>query len=78
MKKKLRLQLVLAVLLVCFGVAMITVAFLVPPSGQIDTTVLTAYGETLTFAGALMGLDYHYAAKYISKQKEDTKDDDEV
>lgn len=63
-------------LLVCFGVAMITTAFLVPPTGQIDPTVLTAYGETLTFAGALLGLDYHYAAKHIGHSEE--KNDDEV
>ncbi|MGN0239334.1 MAG: hypothetical protein ACI4AW_04880, partial [Paludibacteraceae bacterium] len=26
-------------------------------------TVLTAYGETLTFVGALIGIDYHYREK---------------
>lgn len=42
---------------------LITVAFVVPPRGVIDPTVLTAFGEILTFAGAVLGLDYSYKAK---------------
>ena len=52
-----------AVLLTCFGIIMVTAAFICPPLGVIDPSVLTAYGETLTFAGSLIGLDYHYRAK---------------
>lgn len=54
---------IIAVILVCFGVILIIIAFIVPPAGIIDPTVLTAYGETLTFSGSLIGLDYHYRAK---------------
>ena len=57
------LQLFLAVLLVIFGILLIATAFFVPPTGEISASVLTAYGETLTFAGSLIGLDYHYRAK---------------
>lgn len=60
MKRKLNVHLFLAVILVLFGIGLIVAAFAVPPTGVIDPTVLTAYGETLTFVGALMGLDYHY------------------
>lgn len=56
-------QIILAVILVTFGVILIIVAFIVPPAGIIDPTVLTAYGESLTFAGSLIGLDYHYRVK---------------
>ena len=28
--------------------------------GVIDPMVLTAFGEILTFSGALLGMDYHY------------------
>lgn len=52
----------MAVLLVAFGIILIVVAFLVPPVGVIDPTVLTAFGEILTFAGALIGIDYKYSA----------------
>lgn len=42
---------------------LITVAVVVPPLGVIYPTVLTAFGEILTFAGAIVGLDYSYKAK---------------
>lgn len=58
--KKHSIQLILAVAMVMFGIALIVFAIAYPPTGHIDPTVLTAYGETLTFAGALMGLDYRY------------------
>lgn len=58
-------QIILAVILVTFGVILIIVAFIVPPAGVIDPTILTAYGETLTFAGSLIGLDYHYRYKHF-------------
>jgi len=62
-KTKLNIQLVLAVLMTLFGVVLIAAAFWLPPTGVIDPTVLTAYGETLTFVGALVGVDYHYKSK---------------
>ena len=53
-------KILLALLLVCFGVLLITAAFFVPPMGVIDPTVLTAFGEILTFAGAVIGIDYKH------------------
>ena len=58
-----KLQLITSIALVLFGVLLLIAAFIVPPTGVIDPTVLTAYGETLTFAGALIGVDYHYKSK---------------
>ena len=58
-----KIQIIVAVILVVFGVILLIIAFIVPPAGVIDPTVLTAYGETLTFSGSLIGLDYHYKAK---------------
>jgi len=65
MKKqsKLNMQLGLAVALSLFGVGLIIAALLMPPMGVIHPSVLTAYGETLTFAGSLVGIDYHYKSK---------------
>lgn len=57
---KTKKQVWLAVMLVIFGMIMITAAFIVPPTGYIDPTVLTAFGEILTFAGSIIGIDYHY------------------
>lgn len=53
-------QLLLSTSLVIFGVILIVCSFLVPPTGVIDPTVLTAFGEILTFAGAVIGIDYRY------------------
>ena len=59
MKKSL-LQLILATAMCIFGCTLLTAAFALPPVGIIDSSVLVAFGETLTFAGALIGVDYHY------------------
>ena len=56
-------QLVLAVSMASFGAVLILTAFFVPPLGVIDPTVLTAFGEILTFAGAVLGIDYKYRSK---------------
>ena len=61
--KKIKIQMWVAVILVSFGVLLIIAAFIVPPTGVIDPTVLTAFGEILTFAGAIIGIDYHHRVK---------------
>lgn len=58
-----KIQIIVAIILVFFGVVLLIIAFIVPPAGVIDPTVLTAYGETLTFSGSLIGIDYHYRYK---------------
>ena len=34
--------------------------FWMPPEGEIHNSVLIAFGEVSTFAGALFGVDYKY------------------
>lgn len=68
--KKNTLQFTQSSLMVLFGVVMITAAFLVPPTGVIDTSVLTAFGEILTFAGALIGIDAKYNSKLTTHNHE--------
>ena len=53
-------QLSIAVIATLFGLTLVGISLFLPPRGVIDPTVLTAYGETLTFVGALIGIDYHY------------------
>lgn len=67
-EKKNTIQLIVAICLVVFGCALIGTAFFVPPTGEIHPTVLTAFGEILTFAGAVIGVDYQY--KYKSERDE--------
>lgn len=49
-----------AILLIVVGSALLIAGFLVPPMGEIHPSILIAFGEILTFVGALFGIDYHY------------------
>jgi hypothetical protein len=62
-KHKLTLQLICAVAMVVIGSSLLIAGFIVPPLGVIDGSVLIAFGEILTFVGALFGIDYHYKSK---------------
>ena len=42
------------------GLLLLGTAFVTAPPGEIHSSVLIAYGEVMTFAGALFGIDYHY------------------
>ena len=49
---------------------LLLLGFWVPPVGIIDSSVLVAFGEMSTFAGALLGIDYRYrydAGKHYKK-----------
>lgn len=54
------LQFIAAWLLLVVGCGLLVAGFIVPPPGEIHNSVLIAYGETLTFVGAVFGIDYHY------------------
>lgn len=57
------LHIVTACICVLFGIVLIAVALAIEPTGEIHYSALVAYGETLTFAGSLLGIDYHYRYK---------------
>ncbi len=63
--EKVTAQLVSAVVLVTLGCGLLVFGFIAPPVGEIHSSVLIAFGEILTFVGALFGVDYHY--KYTSR-----------
>lgn len=54
------LQLLTAILLTLSGIVLLFCGFWVNPIGKIDNSVLIAFGEVCTFAGALFGVDYSY------------------
>ena len=56
-------QLCSAVGMMVLGAGLLLGAFIAPPSGEIDSSVLVAFGEILTFAGALFWIDYIYRNK---------------
>lgn len=67
-KHKPTIQLLSAILLIVVGCGLLISGFIMPPPGEIHNSVLVAFGEILTFAGALFGIDYHY--KYKSHDKD--------
>ena len=81
--KRLHVQLWIAVFLSVSGMILLFCGFWVVPTGQIDNSVLVAYGEVSTFAGALFGVDYRYKCKYKkyieredeTENKEENKDE---
>ena len=66
-----------AVFLLTVGCGLLIAGFIVPPPGEIHDSVLIAFGEILTFAGAVFGMKYHYqygAGHYpdINQQNDNT------
>lgn len=64
---KLTLQLIAATMVITVGCCLLIAGFIVAPLGIIDASVLTAFGETSTFGGALIGIDYTYKYKIQKK-----------
>lgn len=72
---KLTIQVILSVILVLSGIVLLFFGFAVAPQGQIHDSVLIGSGETFTFAGALLGIEYA-ARTAVLKIKQDLKDED--
>lgn len=58
-------QMVLASVVLIVGLGLVIAGFVVEPAGVIDPTVLTAFGEALSFVGAIIGIDYSYKKKKL-------------
>ena len=56
-------QLIIAALVVLGGMVLLYIGVSIDPKGEIHETVLVAFGEAATFAGSIMGIDYHYKQK---------------
>lgn len=75
MQRNLTYQLIVASVLVVAGLTLLFLGFYFPPAGEIHDSVLIAYGEVSTFAGSLVGVDYHYRYRSWAKSRERTKAD---
>ncbi len=60
MKEK---QFILACAMIAFGCSLLAAGFIAAPLGEIHASILVAFGEVMTFAGALVGIDYYYKCK---------------
>ena len=57
---KIELQLIAAFVLSIGGLVLLFCGVFIDPQGEIHSSLLVAFGETATFAGALFGIDYVY------------------
>ena len=60
---KLNIQLLTAAALSIGGLILLFCGVFIDPQGQIHESLLIGFGEVMTFAGSLMGIDYHYRSK---------------
>ena len=58
-----KIKLYLCVALCCFAALMLACAFIVPPTGIIDQSVLIALAEILAFSGSLACINYTYSTR---------------
>lgn len=52
------------------GLVLLFVGMFLPPSGEIHSSVLVAFGEAATFAGAILGIHFSYASKLSELETE--------
>ena len=65
-----QIQLILSVMMCTAGIVVILICIYIEPQGEIHSSVLVAFGEILTFAGSVIGIDYHYK---FNNQKQNTQ-----
>ena len=71
MKKWLNIQLITAFVLALGGLTMLFCGVYISPLGQIHESLLVAFGEVATFAGALFGIDYTYKIRNNDNRNSD-------
>ena len=76
MKEKLTIQLVIACLVTLAGLVLLFFGFWVSPTGEIHNSVLVAFGEAISFAGALLGIDYTYRYRIWNRRYKEDGDQD--
>ena len=72
MKERLNIQLITAAILALGGLILLFCGLYIEPRGEIEETVLVAFGEVMTFSGSLMGIDYKYKSKYENHNPDPT------
>ena len=61
---KLNIQLITAAILSIGGIILLFCGVFISPQGEIHDSILVAFGEIATFAGSIIGIDYHYKKKH--------------
>ena len=63
------LQLIAALILSTGGLILLFGGVFIDPQGEIHSSLLVAFGETATFAGAIFGVDYSYRRRGPRKEE---------
>lgn len=74
MKDNSLIQLFSAAVLCLGGLILLFCGVFIDPQGQIHESLLVAFGETATFAGALFGIDYVYKNRPPNDERQPKKD----
>ena len=71
------ITLISAIILIAVGCGLLIAGFIVPPPGEIHNSVLVAFGEILTFAGAVFGMNNHnqYGHRHIESDTRTVEQD---
>ena len=70
------IQLITAAVLALGGLALLFTGTLLAPQGEIHDSILVAFGEIATFAGSIIGIDYHYKVRNYDNHSTHTKKDE--
>lgn len=76
MLNRLNIQLFLGAVVTFAGLTLLFIGVFIQPKGEIHSSVLVAFGEACTFAGALIGVDYHYRYRDFERRREAEKDNE--
>ena len=60
---KANIQLLTAAVMSVGGLVLLFIGTFITPEGEIHESLLVGFGEVVTFAGAIMGVDYTYKRK---------------
>ncbi len=52
---------ILAIVVMIAGLSLLFIGLLIPPEGEIHSSVLTAFGTVCIFVASLLGISIHYA-----------------
>lgn len=68
-KVKLYIEYGLAAIGLLSGIVLLYIGCFMPPKGQIDASLLTAFGEVATFCGTVFGIDSSYRKRELDSKK---------
>lgn len=63
----------ITVFIIVVGCGLLVAGFCVAPPGEIHNSILIAFGEILTFAGTVFGINYHYKYNFFKHDKNNTQ-----